>query len=111
VTRSYDASLAKQESWVRRVNNFRIGYRVNFIHADYFRITTKQHFISATYNVQMSDANVVSDYQLLDADKNIQVTDCNIIVDLTLRRVDDAQSDMNVFANPISKKQAIDWTL
>src|SRR5258705_8399245 len=55
----------------------------------------------------MSNTDMIADNELSNADNNIQVSDCYIIVDLTLLRVNEAQSDMNMFANSISKKQAI----
>jgi hypothetical protein len=111
VSGSNDAAVAKQEPWISRVNHIRIGYRVNFIHANYLRITPERNFVAAANNIQMPDADVVSDYQLLDPDKDIQMTDSYVIINPAVLRVDYAQTNTNTFADSITEKPAIEGAL
>ena len=59
----------------------------------------------------MADAYVIFNDQLLHARDDVQMSNRNVVVDLTFTGVDDAQPDANSFADPVTKKPAIESAL
>jgi hypothetical protein len=106
-----DAAGAKREARIDLINHLGLGNGVDFIHADDFGVTSKTHFIAASYDVQKSDSYVVTDLQLLYSDNQIQMSDANVVVDSAFACVDNAETDPHALSDLIPKKQTIAWAL
>ena len=89
------------------IDNVRIPYGIYFIHANYFRITTKQNLLSTTNDVYMSYPYMITDYNLLYAENKIEMADRNIVTYLTFTGIDNAQSDPNSLTNFVAEENPI----
>src|ERR1043166_6514374 len=102
-----DAAVSQKESRIYLVHYFRLGYRVDLIQANDFRVTSQTHFIPAANDVQMTDARVVMDRQLLNASDHVEMTDVHVVREQTLARVDNAQPNAHSLADFVTKEPTI----
>ncbi len=103
-----DAAIAEQKHRIDLVDDVRIGDRVDLVHADELAVSTQAHFVSTANDVQMADADVVFDRNLSNARDDVEVTDADVVVDRALTGVDDADTDADSFADPISEEPTIE---
>jgi hypothetical protein len=111
VPRRNDAAGAKGKSRIDRVNNIRLGDRVDFIHPNDLRVTSEVNFVAAPDYVQVPDSYVIINFKLLDPEDQVEVPNLHIVADTAFARADDAQSDAHPFSNFVSKKQPVTGTL
>src|SRR5687767_12619782 len=107
----HDAAIAENQGRIDRVHHLRIGNRVDLVEPDDFRVSSQTNEIPAPDDVQMTDAHVVFDDQLLHTRDDIQVSDRYVVVDFTFACIDDAQTDANSFADPVAKEPAVEGAL
>ena len=103
-----DTAITQNKYRIDWINNFGIGDRVDLVQANDLAVSTECYFRSAANDVQVSDADVVFDHDLLDTRDDVEVTDDYVVVDRALARVDDADADSDAFADPVSEEPAIE---
>src|SRR5262249_29420902 len=93
------------------VHDFRVRYRVDLVHADDLAVASEVHFVSTADDVEMSDAHVILDDQLLHARDDVEVADLDVLIDRAFAGVDDADTDADSLANVVAEEEAIDGAL
>jgi hypothetical protein len=111
VSGSDHAAIAENEPWVSRIHNVGIGNRIDLVESNYFRKSAQRDFVAAANNIQVSDARMVSDDQLLNSDYEIEVPDLNVIGNLTVSRIKQTTANADPFSDLVSKEQTITWSL
>jgi len=107
VTSGYNAALAEQKTGIRWIDYVWIPYGIDFIHANYFCITSKQNLLSTANNIHMSNPYMITDYDLFYAEHKVEMADRSIITYLTFTGIDNAQSDSNSLTNFVAEENPI----
>jgi hypothetical protein len=102
-----NTAIAKVKSRIDRVNGFRLGNGIDFIHSDDFGVASEMNFVAASYYVQVSDSYVVINLKLLQSNNQIKMPNLNVVVDPALADIDNAESDTRSLSYFITKKQTI----
>ena len=103
-----DAAITQDKNRIDWIDDFGIGDRVDLVHSDDLAISSQAHFVSAANDIQVADANVIFDRNLLNARDDVKVTDAYVVVDRALAGVDDADTNADAFADSITKKPTIE---
>jgi hypothetical protein len=107
VSRGNNASSTQKEARISRIHHLGIRYRIDLIHANYFRISLQHNFIATTNNIQMTDSDVVAQLKLLHSNNQIQVSNLNVIIDLARTRINYTEPDVHALSDFVAKKQTI----
>ena len=108
MSRRDDAAITQNKNRIDWIDDFGIGDRVDLVQADDLAVSTQAHFVATANDVQMADADVIFNHDLLNARDDVKVTDAYVVVDRALTGVDDADTDADAFADAVSEEPTIE---
>ena len=111
MTRGNYRARSNRDPRIDGINHVRIRNRINLVHSDQLRIAPEDHCVTAANDVQVADANMIAERQMMHADYDVEVANARIVTDLAAVAVDNAETDPHTSPNFVTKEQAITGAL
>ncbi len=74
MSRGDNAAITEDKHRIDFIDNFGVGDRVDLVHPHYLAVASQTYLVAATNDIEMSDAHVVLDHDLLHSRHDVQMT-------------------------------------